>query len=168
MKFNLAEVTECNSIQIRNVIIHKDAEGNEVSRTFHRSVVDSTQDLTGQPQLVQDIAVAFTKIDPETKVRPEGASEDIAMIRIMAEGHDRIRFDRAVQIVENGELKHNDRKQPEIVHALDDISELPEKVKVAARLIFTEEIKQAEVDKEVARLRAAQPVEEPVEELIGE
>jgi hypothetical protein len=52
------EVLESNSIQVRTAnVIEKD--GVEISRTFHRHVVNPTQDISGENAKVQAIASAI-------------------------------------------------------------------------------------------------------------
>jgi hypothetical protein len=51
------EVLESNSIQVRTAnIIEKD--GAEISRTFHRHVVNPSQDISGEDAKVQAVANA--------------------------------------------------------------------------------------------------------------
>jgi hypothetical protein len=52
------EVLESNSIQVRTAnVIEKD--GVEISRTFHRHVVNPSQDISGEDAKVQAIASAI-------------------------------------------------------------------------------------------------------------
>jgi hypothetical protein len=52
------EVLESNSIQVRTAnIIEKD--GVEISRTFHRHVVNPSQDISGEDAKVQAVANAI-------------------------------------------------------------------------------------------------------------
>ena len=52
------EVLENNSIQVRTAnVIEKD--GLEISRTFHRNVVNPSQDISGEDAKVQAIASAI-------------------------------------------------------------------------------------------------------------
>jgi hypothetical protein len=52
------EVLENNSIQVRTAnVIEKD--GLEISRTFHRHVVNPSQDISGEDAKVQGIANAI-------------------------------------------------------------------------------------------------------------
>jgi hypothetical protein len=52
------EVLENNSIQVRTAnVIEKD--GVEISRTFHRHVVNPSQDISGEDAKVQAIASAI-------------------------------------------------------------------------------------------------------------
>jgi len=52
------EILESNSIQVRTAnLIEKD--GVEISRTFHRHVVNPSQDISGEDPKVQAIASAI-------------------------------------------------------------------------------------------------------------
>jgi hypothetical protein len=52
------EILESNSIQVRTAnLIEKD--GVEISRTFHRHVVNPSQDISGEDAKVQAIASAI-------------------------------------------------------------------------------------------------------------
>jgi hypothetical protein len=56
------EVLENNSIQVRTAnIIEKD--GVEISRTFHRHVVNPSQDISGEDAKVQAVANAVWTVE---------------------------------------------------------------------------------------------------------
>ena len=58
VKYDKIEVVgEHKAVQLRQATIVKE-DGVEISRTFHRHVVHPHQDVSGEPQEVQDICAA--------------------------------------------------------------------------------------------------------------
>jgi hypothetical protein len=149
MKLSMIEVVLNNSIQIREVIEELDAAGNVIARTFHRRVVDSTSDLRGEDTLVQEVAVLFPKIpdrelsigviNPDAPIVPDGVTEEVAFLRIDPANRGVFRQDISVVKTVDGVSTVLERKQPEIVHVLDDHSNLKVKTKMLADKLFTPE-----------------------------
>lgn len=132
--FNLIEISQKNTLQVREKITDNYANGGKAMSRYHRYTTDSRQDLSQEPKLVQDLAKAFPFIEEHT--HQDGAHDDIALIRVMASDQGEFRYDKMVHVVKDGVTIASERKRPEIVKKGDDISTLPEKVQKVARLLF--------------------------------
>lgn len=130
---NVLEITQSNTLQIRNLIEYKDGKV-VVARKFHRYCVDSTQTLTTEVPLVRKIAKAFPFIPTVQLV--DGVHYDIANITITANDLSTFAYVESIHIIEGGVTVVHDRRPTVIVTSTDDISELPAKVRKVAGLIF--------------------------------
>jgi len=133
--FNLLELAYNNTIQVR----HKVTEGDVVEN--HRCVVDSRQDLTNAPQLIQDIAAAFPFTEFEN---PDGACCHADFIRVLDGNRGAVRYNIFEYIYKNGtEVDKRSTRPSVVVDCLEDITAHPEKVQKFCAVIFTPEVKAA-------------------------
>lgn len=131
--FDMAEITQNNILQVRDRFTHRQG-GNTLTR-FERHTVSSDDDLSDEPELVQDLAKLFPFLG--NPAHPDGIHKDIALIRIMANDVAQFRYDELVHVVENGESIASERKLPVIVKKGDGLSGLPEKVQKVATFLFS-------------------------------
>lgn len=134
LNFDLAELSYNNTIQVRFKV---DEDGVV---TNLRSVVDSTQDLTNAPQLVQDLAAEFPYTDHST-TNKDGACCWADFIRVVDAERHHICY-QETKYIYNGGVVESQQKQPVVVvTCLDDLSGHPEKVQRFCNVVFTPEVK---------------------------
>jgi len=133
--FDLAELSYNNLIQVRFKV---DEDGVV---TNLRSVVDSTQDLSEAPQLVQAIAAAFPFNE---HTNPDGACCWADFIRVVDAERHHICYQESKYIYKDGAVTTQQKQPVVVVHCLDDLSEHSEKVQRFCNIVFTPEVKAAE------------------------
>lgn len=163
MIFNLVEITENNTLQVRYI----DEVASELAEAmrYHRVPCYSTEDLSAAPGLVKDVAALFPytevyqdTLEPVNSTRPNGIHEEVSFIRIIDSERHHFCYQMTAHVVENGVEKFSEKKPVQVVRAFDDISKLPEKAQKVARLIFTDEVKTSVIAAEEA-LKQSQAAE---------
>lgn len=133
--FNLAELSYNNTIQVR----YKADEDGVVTNL--RGVVDSRQDLSEAPQIVQDIALEF----PFTEhTNPDGVCCWADFIRVVDAERHHICYQESKYIYKDGAVVTQQKQPVVVVHCLDDLSNHSEKVQKFCNVVFTPEVKAAE------------------------
>ena len=155
MKLNLVDIGERNDLSICE-IIETPVAGGEPIRSLHRRVVDSRQDLSGEVQVIQDIA-ADMAYDETPLV--DGARTKIKRIRVIPSTGE-MAVTRMREVVENGEVIASETLPTTIVDMVDDTDTDPKSVAMKARHHTPER-----VQAEIARRAAAAPKKDPEYEL---
>lgn len=138
--FDLVELSYNNTLQVR----YKVDEDGVITNL--RGVVDSTQDLSEAPQLVQDLAAEF----PFTEhTNPDGACVWADFIRVVDAERYHICYQESKYIYKDGAVTTQQKQPVVVVHCLDDLSKHPEKVQRFCNIVFTAEVKAAEVKRQL-------------------
>ena len=139
LEFNLLELMEDNNVHLRFVELDETEKKGKIQ--FHRSSINSNENLTEAPELVQLIAEEFRKFD-----LPDGRHNVPTRIRIHETDRNKILYFNASVLVESGDvIDRTVNKDYEELFCLDDPTGHPEKVQNVAQLIFTDEVKAAYV-----------------------
>ena len=127
-KFNLAELSYNNTIQLKYRVDEDGVISNE------RSTSDSRQDLSEAPQLVQDIAAAFPFTE---QTNPDGACCWADFIRVVDAERHHICYQESKYIYKDGKITAQQRMPVVVVNCLDDLTKHSEKVQRFCNVVFT-------------------------------